>query len=414
MILARLAQLYGVEDARSYGRTPWLLALGTLLTGTGRGIVAPLIVVYLHAQGLSYGAISLGLLLEFVLRACVGPVAGALSDRIGRKPLMLVGLAATTIILPCYLFVHTLPQFLALSAANGLLAAHSLYGPASSALVVDVVPPGKRGAVFGVLHATRNLGWILGLFVFFVLVGVDERFAFVASALLPAAALVMTVAFVHEAERAARERRPVLADWRAILARPAFRAYLVFSLAIYLGQGMINTILPPFMTEGLGYDLQSLVVIGVNAAIIVVLQIPIGRLADRADRARMLALACAILAATDLVLALAARAPGAGFALVMTAIVAYTFAEMLWSPVLSAFPAELAPSGMTGSALGLLAFSNAVGQSGPSFLADRLLPLGGWALVWLALAAICLPCAAGMLWLGQRLGKAGARNAESG
>jgi MFS family permease len=411
-ILARLADAYGVHDARAYGRTPWLLAMGTLLVGTGRGIVGPLIVVFLQGRGLSLGIIGLGILVEFLLRACVGPMAGALSDRVGRRPMMIAGLAATSVILPCYLLVRTPAQFLALSVVNGLFAAHSLYGPASNAMVVDVVPAGRRGAVFGLVHSARNLGWIVGLGVFAALVAFNPSLAFLVAALLPASALVLTLLLIREPPRAPRVRAPVLDDWRAILRRPAFRAYLVLSLGIYLGQGMLNTILPPFLTEGLGQSLESLVLVGVNAVIIVLFQIPVGRFADRADRARMLALACAVLAVTDGILAAADQFRSVGLALVLLAIVVFSFAEMLWSPVLTAFPAELAPEGMTGSALGLLAFSNAVGQSGPSFLADLLVPVGGWGLVWLALGAVCAPCAVGMLLLGRRLTKGRAANPE--
>lgn len=410
---AWLAEAYGLRDLRAYGRTPWLLTLGTLLTGTGRGIVAPFIILFLHeARGLDLGLLGLGILVEFLLRACMGPLAGALSDRVGRKPLMLTGLAATSVILPSYLLVHTSAQFLLLSVANGLFAAHSLYGPASNAMVVDVVPEGRRGGAFGLLHAARNLGWVVGLGGAAVLVGLGYAWVFVASALLPFAMMLVTAVWIHEPARAMRERRPVLQDWAAIARRPAFLAYLAATLGIYLAQGSVNTIFPLFLHESLGLPVNAVGILAINAGLIVVLQIPFGRLADRSDRAKLLAAACLVLALTDALYAWAAGGGAGAVAIVVAALVVFTFAEMLWSPVLPALAAELAPAGMTGSALGLTAFSTALGQSGPAFLADVLVPVGGWRLVWLALGAACLPCALGMWALGRALSKARAGNAE--
>lgn len=103
---ARLSELYGLREAREYGRTAWLLTLGTLILGIGRGIVAPFLVIYLvQARGIPLAVIGVGVTVEFLIRALVGPIAGGISDRHGRKPLMLVGLLATSVILPSYLLV---------------------------------------------------------------------------------------------------------------------------------------------------------------------------------------------------------------------------------------------------------------------------------------------------------------------
>ncbi|HUR67811.1 MAG TPA: MFS transporter [Candidatus Thermoplasmatota archaeon] len=403
-VWARALHLYGVDDARSYGRTPWIITAGTLIVGIGRGIVAPFLILFLvQERGIALAAIGLGIAVEFLVRAVSGPFAGALSDRYGRKPLMLAGLLCTSVILPSYLLVHTGAQYMALSVVNGLFASLSLYGPASSALIVDVVPSTKRAGVFGLIHAARNLGWTVGIALGALLLSAGFLPIFIAGGVLPFCYLFLVLFFVEEpARHAALARRSMAGDWALLLRTPTFAAYLALSTIFFLGWGQINTIFALFLTDGLSLDRRAVAVIAVNTVLIVLLQVPFGRLADRSERAFLLAVSAVLLEATYALYALAAGAP-APFVVVILGIVAFTFAEMLYSPIQSAFAAELAPEGTTGSALGIMAFAAALGQGAPPLLADWTLSRWGWSGVWMILAALCLPAALGLLWLGRRL-----------
>lgn len=415
---ARLARAYGLREAREYGRTAWLLTLGTLILGTSRGIVAPFLVIFLvDAREIPLSVIGAGITVEFLVRALVGPVAGGISDRRGRKPLMLLGLASTSVILPSYLLVTQTWHFMALSVVNGLLAAHSLYGPAANALVIDVVPRERRGAVFGLIHASRNLGWTVGIVLGALLVSQGFAPVFVGGALLPAAYVLVVALLVHDpprdASNAAASARPsMFRDWGSVLARPAFRAYLVLSIPFYLGWGYVNTILPLFVTDGLGLPAAAMGILSVNTALVFLLQIPFGRMADRRDRMHLLSVAALALAAGYAIYAWAAPlSPFVPALLVVgVGIVAFTLAELIFTPIMSPVGAELAPSGATGSALGILGFSMAIGQGVPPLLADWLVPRWGWGSVWLVLAAASVLSAIGMLRLSRRLaGEAAAK-----
>lgn len=417
-LVSRWAEAYGLREARGYGRTPWLLTLGTLIMGTGRGMVAPFLVLFLVVeQGLPLAAIGAGIAVEFVVRALVGPVAGAFSDRNGRKPVMLLGLLSTTFLLPAYLFVETPVEFLALSVANGLLAAHSLYGPASAALVVDLVPPERRAGVFGLIHASRNLGWTLGIALGALLVGFGFWPIFVAGGLLPLSFFFVVLLLVHEPPRHQQAARPgMLASWGLLLRTRPFVAYLFLSVPFYLAWGGVNTIFSLFLTEGLGLERQAVAIIALNSALIFLLQVPFGRYANRKERAVLLAVS---LLALEAAYALYALADPLSFlvpalATVAVGLVAFTVAEMLFGPILSSYAAELAPPGHTGSAIGLLAFASAVGQAAPPFLVDLVAPRLGWGAVWAILAALCVPAALGLLALGRHVKKAAEAPAPAG
>lgn len=405
-----LAELYGWRDMRAYGRTAWLLTGGTLLLGVGRGIVAPFLVLYLaERQGIPASVIGLGITLEFVVRAFVGPVAGALSDRYGRKPVMLAGLLGTSVLLPAFLLVRDGGEYLALSLLNGAFAAHSLYGPASSALVADVVPPGRRGAVFGLLHASRNLGWTLGIALGALLVGMGYAAVFVAGGLLPLAYLLVVALLVREPARAEGAARPnPFRAWGSLVRTPTFAAYVALTIVFYLGWAHLNTVYPLYLTGGLGLPEQAVAIIAVNSALIFLLQVPFGRLADRAPRGLLLAHAALALAATYALYVWAPLlAPAVPLvATLVLASVVFTVAEMLYSPILSAYAADLAPKGSTGSALGVLAFASAIGQGAPLLVADAVVPTLGWGAFWALFAALCVPSALGLLALARRVGPA--------
>lgn len=407
-LAARLADSYGWRDMRAYGRTPWLLTAGTLLMGVGRGVVTPFLVLYLvEQQGISPAFVGVCVTVEFLVRALVGPVAGAVSDQWGRKPVMLAGLLGTSLLLPSYLLVHAPAQLLVLSVANGLLAAHSLYGPASSALVADVVPPGQRGAVFGLIHASRNLGWTLGIALGALLLGQGYAALFLAGGLLPFVFLFVVALLVHEppVEHAGGRSNPFRA-WGALLSSRLFLAYLALTIVFYLGWSHLGNVFPLFLTQGAGLPETAVAVIAINSALIFVLQVPFGRLADRASRSALLAWSALALAGTYAVYAWApALAPAVPPLWTIAAgVVVFTLAEMLYSPILSAYAADLAPRGTTGSALGVLAFAAAVGQGAPLLVADAVVPRFGWGGFWVLSAALCVPSALGILWLGRRAG----------
>lgn len=151
-----------------------------------------------------------------------GPVLGNLSDRFGRRPVLLASMLSFGVDYALMAFAPSLAWLFLGRAIAG--AAGAVYGPASSVLA-DVTPPDKRSGVFGLIGAAFGVGFIVGPALGGLLADFGPRAPFVAASLLALGnALVMFLAMPETL--AAEHRRPFhLRDAHFIGAfRPLFQA----------------------------------------------------------------------------------------------------------------------------------------------------------------------------------------------
>ncbi|MGH9200642.1 MAG: MFS transporter, partial [Vicinamibacterales bacterium] len=145
-----------MPDFRGLPRPFWVLFAGTLVNRVG-GFVLIFLAIYLtEVQSLTptqAGAV----LSAYGLGAIAGgPIGGALSDRIGRRPTLVVSLIAGGVsMLVLGLVARTVTMTLA-AVATGLL--YEMYRPVVAATVADVVRPDDRPRAFGLIHWAVNLG----------------------------------------------------------------------------------------------------------------------------------------------------------------------------------------------------------------------------------------------------------------
>ncbi len=154
---------------KRYDTAIWIRAWGTVLTSLTGFMLRPFLVLYLFDK--LGGSILLPMVvvgLQPLTGMLVSLWGGGLSDRYGRKPLMLVALSISTLSMTGFVFADSVWEFAFLTVLNGLSG--SLFFPAANAQVSDVVPEQKRAEVFALLHTALNVGAaagpMLGLLVF--------------------------------------------------------------------------------------------------------------------------------------------------------------------------------------------------------------------------------------------------------
>ena len=87
------------------------------------------------------------------------PIAGSLSDRFGRRPVLLISQAVLAVNALCWVWVPGLWWLLALRLVAGALAGNI---SAANAYVGDVTPPEKRARSYGLVGAMYGLGFVVG------------------------------------------------------------------------------------------------------------------------------------------------------------------------------------------------------------------------------------------------------------
>lgn len=107
------------------------------------------------------------------------PVLGNLSDRFGRRPILLVSMAMLAIDFVIMGMAHAMWLLFLGRFLSGISAAtHST----AAAYISDTTEPDQRGAAFGMLGAAFGLGFTLGPALGGMLGGIDPRFPFFAAA----------------------------------------------------------------------------------------------------------------------------------------------------------------------------------------------------------------------------------------
>jgi DHA1 family tetracycline resistance protein-like MFS transporter len=155
----------------------------------GLTIMIPLLPFY--AEKLGASAFQVGLLISAyaVCQLFSGPLLGRLSDRTGRKPLLLVSQAGTFVGFIVTAFAPTLSILLLARAIDGATAGNLSL---AQAYISDITRPEDRSKSFGVIGIAFGLGFLIGPAISGFLSAYDYRYPIFAAAALSALSIVST------------------------------------------------------------------------------------------------------------------------------------------------------------------------------------------------------------------------------
>jgi DHA1 family tetracycline resistance protein-like MFS transporter len=208
VVVATQVTVAGTSPRRARGII-LLLALCVALMMTGFGIVMP---VFARRLGeLDSGVEALGLMMTSYAFAqlLTSPLMGAASDRFGRRPLVLMALAAHMVVNLAYLFASSAAAFVGIRAIGGALTA-GLF-PAVMGIVADLVPESQRARWIGIVMGGYGAGLVMGPVVGGILYdGWGFAAPFVASAAMAGIALIAAAIMVPETRPHETRRRAAL------------------------------------------------------------------------------------------------------------------------------------------------------------------------------------------------------------
>jgi len=139
---------------------PVLLAV--VLDLVGFGIVIPLLTFYAETYQAGPMEVTLLMAVYSLAQFLMAPVWGGLSDRIGRRPVMLISLTMTTVCLAGFAWADTLALLFIFRTLHGAAAANIA---TAQACVADLTPPEKRAMGMGLIGAAFGFGFTVGPFI---------------------------------------------------------------------------------------------------------------------------------------------------------------------------------------------------------------------------------------------------------
>jgi DHA1 family tetracycline resistance protein-like MFS transporter len=215
----------------------------------GAGVILPILPLYAEDQfGGTVPQVTLLSSSFFAAQFIAAPLLGRLSDRVGRRPVLLISQAGTVLAFILFIFAAPLGRAIespgvALPVSGGMLvlfAARILDGltggniTTAQAYVADVTPPEERPHALGLLQAGFGMGFIFGPAFGGVLSTLGPVMPFVGAAAITTLTLLLTAAVLKEslppeARLSRAERRRVAVPMRALLSDGALVTILLIA-----------------------------------------------------------------------------------------------------------------------------------------------------------------------------------------
>ena len=340
-----------LPDFRGLPRPFWVLFVGTLVNRVG-GFVLIFLAIYLtEVRGLS--AAQAGVVVSAYGLGAIGggPLGGALSDRIGRRPILATSLIAGGASMLMLGLATETPAIMAAAVVTGFF--YEMYRPVVSATIADIVRPDDRPRAYGLIYWAVNLGASIAPLLGGLVAARSYRALFAADA--GTTVLCGVIVWMALPETRPANPAPGRAAWngvRVILDDRVFLAVCVlnFAFSIVFFQSFVGL---PLDMRAHGISPAGFGgVIALNGVLIVLLQpLAVDLIQDHSQ--------ALTLAAASLLLGVgfgmnAWVGSGAGYAVSVTI---WTLAEILYVPAATSVVAGLAPPDLRGGYQGAFALA---------------------------------------------------------
>ncbi len=316
--------------------------------------------------------------------AGLGSMAGAISDRIGRRRLLATLLAAMCLNFMVLTYVVwarlSFLIFAALWTVRGLVGSGAQ--PVMDAVVTDITPVRKRAEAYGMQRVGSNVGWGLGPAIggFIMAYGYHWLFLMTACIIgLTAALAQLKIPETWKPSAMGTVRRTTL----GILKQDRYAvAFLLVCLCLALVRGQLLATLSVHASGNIGLTKPQIgFIFFLNAAMVIAFQVPVARWTSRFKPLMVMVCAGLLYGAGYLDVGLSRQ-----FSHVILAIAIVTVGELLESPTASAYISRLAPPGASGSYMGgyglVMSLGWAVGPLVGGLLLDNFSrPLNTWIVI---------------------------------
>ena len=387
------------------------LMVATFVDNLGRFLLFPFFSLYITSR-FNVGLKEVGILFAiFSVSSIVGSfIGGAITDKFGRKAMLLFGLVASAVSSLLMGIIDDLTVFYVLAGFVGLLS--NAGGPAQQAMIADLLPEKQLAEGYGVQRVVFNISASVGPALGGLLANINFIWLFVFDAVSSLITAVIVYYVIPETKPEASEEEAdqslaqTMGGYGKVFTDRPFMLYVVISIIVTIVYVQMNSTMPVFL-----FDQHSIppagygTLLSMNALIVVFFQFWITRRVSGKAPLLMMALGTVFYA-----FGFGMFGFGSTFAFFVLAMIVITIGEMIIAPVGQALVARFSPEAMRGRYMAVFGFtwgiSFAAGPLMAAYVTEGLGP--NW--VWYGGFIFAMLGVFGYLWMqsnqGQRLKEA--------
>jgi MFS family permease len=353
-VVRRLMQLIWGDDLDDALRP----VIGVTLVGSAAGSAMWSFMAIWAIEELDAKAeLPFALLASALLAMCSGFIGGYLSDRVGRRLVILVG-QAIMVGYPLLLLALVDTKWAGLAALSLAGVFGALGGSVSQAMVADLVAPERHQAAYASVRVASNVGVVVGppLGGLLLILG-SWSLLFPSVAVLSGIAWLVAFRYLPHRGEYAPEGPPERGSLSVIFADKRFLLFLGSAIFAWLTYVAYEVVLPVSIVDGYGYEPQAWgFLVWVNPLLVTLLQVRLTRATAPIPAAPKLVIAMLVMGLPFLLLVWTHS-----LAAILFVVVVFVFGEMLWVPTSQAVVADLAPADIRGAYMGAFGSAPAIG-----------------------------------------------------
>jgi MFS family permease len=270
-MFTRLNEIY-----HEFPRLFWTVVAISFIDRIGGTLLFPFFALYITQKfgvGMTEAGILLGMSSLFGLAGSM--FGGALTDKFGRKQLILFGLIFSAISTLTFGLVTEISILYPLIIIVGLLS--NISQPAHEAMIADILPEEKRQEGFGILRVVMNFSWIIGPTIGGFLASINFFYLFVIDAIISCIVAIMIYRIIPETkpEPHAHEKGEsflkTVTGYRFVLRDIAFVSFIIANIIMMIVYTQMYSSLSVYLRDNHGINPQGYGFLMTTSAITVIL-----------------------------------------------------------------------------------------------------------------------------------------------
>ena len=368
----------------------WIVVAVRFVDGIGGTLLFPFFALYITQKfgvGMTQAGIMLGMSSLFGLIG--GMLGGALTDKFGRKQLILFGLIFSAVSTLTFGLVNEISVMYPLIIVVGLLS--SISHPAHEAMIADILPEEKRQEGFGILRVVANFSWIIGPTIGGFLANINFFYLFVIDSVISCLVALVIARVIPEtkpeshAHEESQSLLQTMTGYRFVLRDTAFLSFIFANIIMLIVYQQMYGSLSVYLRDNHGINPQGYgFLMSTSAVTVILFQFWLTRTLKNRPPFLLMAFGTIFYAIGFVLFGFFTT-----FILFALNIVIITIGEMIVVPTSQALVAGFAPAEMRGRYMAVAGLSWAIPSTIGPGLAGYIMDNYNPNLVWYIGGALC-------------------------